>query len=197
MIMMKRAKFVAVALIAIFVIYIGATWSASHTRGVQNFLGITDGSVQFAQVSLSIPPVWVFFYSKGTERWVDNKLYGFLPSDKFDDHSGALVLFLVGDREEDVVGFYQMEQSSVDRWERFLLEDRCGALMSRDPGVLSCDLAYLGGYDGVRVIATGSAAYYLPTASLVIAAPREELLNYVAELVQFHQRNANMATGAH
>src|SRR5690606_15616668 len=148
---------------------IGGTWNPSRTRGLQDFVGITDSAFNIARVSFSVPKTWVFFYSQMTGRWVDGKIYGLFPSSKFDDYSGESVLFLADGGKEAVVSFYEMDQSSVERWTLFLSESRCDVLISGDSDVLTCNVVHLGGHEAVRVVGKNSAAYYLPGVHLIIA----------------------------
>ena len=160
----------AVVVIAAF---LAAIWNSTFTRNFQYLVGALPVGGEFAGLTGDLPEDWVLLYSRGTGTIFDGKLYGIIPTNRFNGWKEDNLVILGTDERNSAIEVTQLVVADVEKYKYYAEMNHCVLMPTAKALENSCAKVNVNGKTVLVITSKETNVLVFMKDRIVISATKE------------------------
>jgi hypothetical protein len=167
-----RIRIFALAVVVIAV-FLAAIWNSTFTRNFQYFVGALPVEGEFAGLTGELPENWVLLYSRGTGTIFDGKLYGLIPTNRFNSWKEDKLVILGTDERNSAIELTQLVDADAEKYKYYAEVNQCTLVPTVSASENACAKVNVNGKTVLVITSKKTNILVFMQERIVISAARE------------------------
>jgi len=159
--------------VVVIAVLLTAIWNSTFTRNFQYLVGALPVGGEFAGLTGELPDDWVLLYSRGTGTIFDGKLYGIIPTNRFNSWKEDKLVILGIDESNNAIELTQLVDADAEKYKYYAEMNQCTSAPPVSTSENSCAKVNVNGKSVLVITSKKANILVFMQDKVVISATRE------------------------
>ena len=159
--------------VVVIAVLLAAIWNSTFTRNFQYLVGALPVGGEFTGLTSDLPEDWVLLYSRGTGTIFDGKLYGIIPTNRFNSWKEDKLVILGTDDRNSAIELTQLVDADAEKYKYYAEMNQCTLAQPVSTSENSCAKVNVNGKSVLVITSKKTNVLVFMKARIVISAARE------------------------